>query len=196
MNYEVIEGYEVDKIKPFPKHVLLRWCHKEETKSGVLIPQNRQRANLMRGQVLAVGPDCDPLLQKGKYVEFNGLSEKEWLGPQDPADRDTVFFIREEELMGVLDGGFMALGDWVLIKPNEKPRESNGILIPQEKDPRKRFGTGIVKDVGPQGDPELIGCNVLYNEWMCIDLKLGDFEGELHNLVHSDEVEAVLDGTN
>ncbi len=122
--YEIVEGLVVADIKPLPKHVLVRWLKKTETKGGVLIPQFRQRSGFMKGQILAVGPKCDPKLQPGVLIEFNGLSDKAWVGQQDPADRDTVFFTRVENVFALVKYDGMDHEDAVAHVKDGKPPQS------------------------------------------------------------------------
>jgi co-chaperonin GroES (HSP10) len=101
-DYAQVEGVFIASLVPMPHHVLVRWLKRTETKGGVLIPQNRQRKSFMKGQILRVGDGCDLGLREGALIQFDSLAEKEWLGVQDPADRDPVFFMREEDIHGVL----------------------------------------------------------------------------------------------
>lgn len=144
--YEVIEGIPVADIKPMPKHVLVRWLKKTETKGGVLLPQNRQRAGFMRGQVLAAGPGCDSQLVPGVMIEFNGMGDKEWLGVQDPADRDTVFFTRMENVVGLVQ-------NFVVCK--------KGCDIPEIMRPGSVIGVDDPDDVATRSSLAMVGTWIL-----------------------------------
>ena len=135
--YKVIEGIEIAKLKMLPKHVLVRWLKKEESKGGVLMPQNRQRKGYMKGQILSVGPDCSLHLEVGQTIQFESLADKEFLGVQDPADRDSVFAMRQEDIHGILEveangfTSFFPLNDYLVLKPDHGPREVGGIAVPE-----------------------------------------------------------------
>src|ERR1051326_4531732 len=123
-DYAQVEGVFIASLVLRPHHVLVRWLKRTETKGGVLIPQNRQRKMYMKGTILSVGPNCDPALKPGLNVQFDSLSEKEPWGPWDPADRDPVFFMREEDIHGLLQYDSerrippQPVADRALIKPD------------------------------------------------------------------------------
>lgn len=105
--YRVVEGIDMAKVRPMKHHIIVRWLASKETKGGLILPQNRQRKNRMNGVILAVGPKCEPEIveafENGYRIVFDALSEKEWIGSQDPSDRDTVFIMREEDVLMTLE---------------------------------------------------------------------------------------------
>src|SRR3990167_5206282 len=100
----VIEGVDVNRLKPMPKHIVVEWDGRPETKGGVIIPETRHRASYMLGWVLAAGLDCDESLTVGTRIMFDGLCDKEFIGPECPGDRPPVFFMRAEYVLGVVEG--------------------------------------------------------------------------------------------
>lgn len=192
--YAVVEGVEIAKLQPLPKHVLIRWLKKEETKGGILLPQTRQRSGFMKGIVLAIGPKCDPALEVGQTVEFNGLGDKEWLGVQDPADRDTVFFTRVENVYGIINRGpgdkpvLDMVGTWLLVRPDEMPKEKSGLVMVQqarEREMRQRAGLiGTVVSAGGH-TAQKAGDRIAFDATGATRIHLGD---------HNDEVVLVIDG--
>lgn len=50
-DYSVIDGVVIKDVKLLPGHVMVRWLHKEETKGKIILPQNRQRAQIGRAHV-------------------------------------------------------------------------------------------------------------------------------------------------
>lgn len=193
--YHVIDGVRVFDLKPMPHHLLVRWLGKAQTKAGVILPQNRQRAGLMKGVLLRVGPECDWRLQEGQTIEFDGLSEKEFLGGQSPDGRDPVFFMREEDVMGIVRPAspprLEMLNTRLLIKPDLEVSEKNGIVIVRrEQKGLILSGVVVARDVESVEDV-VPGDRVFYDRAMATELKLGDFEGELHHVVPFKAVEAV-----
>lgn len=196
--YDVIEGYSVGRIKLLPRHVLIRWFSKTETKAGIVIPQTRERAHFMKGQLLSVGPDCGQLLKAGQLVEFNGLGQKEWLGSQSRADRDTVFFTRWENIYAIIhydQGDTLRLemcGEWVLVKPDEYPREKGNLLIPdqvRESAQRRRSGlTGVVRGCGADVETCIDDDHVIFDATGATQLRLGDHNGELCLIVRGEDI--------
>jgi len=183
--YEVIEGLQTESVTPLPKHVLLRWLKKEKTKAGVIIPQYRHRAGFMKAQVLALGEGVPEELAVGDLVLFNGLGEKEWLGVQDPADRDTVFFMRAENIYGIIgDGGSIRmLGAYMLVRPDEVKKESSGGVIiadPIRRDEQRRASAymGEVVHAGPESGFSK-GARLICDSVGSIMVRLGDHNDEI-----------------
>lgn len=143
--YAVVEGVEIATLRMLPKHVLVRWLKKVESKGGVLMPQNRQRRSYMKGEILSIGPDCSHHLEVGQTIQFESLADKEFLGVQDPADRDSVFAMREEDIHGILEThengftSFFPLNDYILLKPDQGMDEVGGVLMPEHL----RKGSGM-----------------------------------------------------
>lgn len=195
-DYSVVEGVNISKLKPLPKHVLVRWLKKEQTKGGIILPQNRQRAGFMKGILLAVGPKCDDRLKVGQTIEFNGLATKEWLGVQDPADRDTVFFTRFENIYAIVDEQDAKKLDfvwtWILVKPDAVPDELRGLLVPdsaKKAQMRQQAGlTGTVVSAGGMQDACVEGDRILFNATGATELKLGDHNGETHLVIDDEDV--------
>lgn len=101
--YKVIENVDMEKFRPMPHHIVVRWLRRLETKGGVLIPEIRERANYCNGIVLK-GSDCTfGDIKKDDLICFDSLAEKEFIGGQQPSDRDPVFIMREEDVMYVDD---------------------------------------------------------------------------------------------
>lgn len=195
-DYKVVEGVEIDRLKPLPRHVLVRWFRKPETKAGILIPQNRQRAGFMKGQLLAVGSDCDPALKAGMLIEFNGLGDKLFVGVQDPDDRDTVFGTRYENVYGIVgshDGDSSTLdmvGSWILVTPDVIPeKRESGLLLPgqaRETELRHRRGlTGIVDSAGGMQSACVAGDHIVFNAANATRIRIGD---------HNDAIKLVISG--
>jgi chaperonin GroES len=105
------------KITPIDDRVVLRpEKEPEETKGGILIPENARKKQL-RGEVLAVGPgkwtqdlsSRRPLAVKvGDVVLYTRYS-----GSEFELDGEKLLVFREEDLLGIL-------GDW---KSPEVPAE-------------------------------------------------------------------------
>jgi hypothetical protein len=198
--YSVIEGVSVDDLILRPRHVLFRWLKRVETKAGILMPQNRQRSGIMKGIVLAVGRDSDPLLARGAFIEFNGLSEKEFWGSQTPGqDRDPVAFMREEDIFCVLryEAGdkpkLLMLNDWILVRPDKRPAERNGLIVPGTSRAGPSFGVGEVIGAGRTVGSVEAGDRAVYFIGGATELKIGDFQGELHVCVLEEDVCAVIE---
>lgn len=199
--YEIIDGIKIQDVRPRRRHLLIRWFRKTKTKGGILIPEYRHRANFMKGEILAVGEGCEAGLRPGVIVEFNGLGEKEWLGVQNPADRDTVFFTREENIFCIVSGqngktSVQAVGDWVFIKPDPGANERNGLLIPEPARDRQRrresglLGTIISGWVGP-GFKQ--GQRVVFNATAAIPIRLGDHNADIVLIIDADDVEGEVE---
>jgi co-chaperonin GroES (HSP10) len=213
--YEVIEGVDMATFLPRPMHVVIRWLKKTETKGGVILPQNRQRAHFMKGQLLAVGPQCDPKLQPGLLVEFNGISDKEFLGVQDPVDRDTVFVTRVENVFGLVDRAPEAegwkgdaelaqavvgaiprldmVGDWLLVRPEAQPdRTAFGLTIPGQARARaQRQQQGLVGKVLSAGgfvDTCRAGDRIAFDATHATQVHLGDHNAEVVLVIDNDAV--------
>lgn len=196
--YKVIEGFPLEGIRPLPKHVLVRWMSKKETKAGVLIPQNRERAHLMRGQVLAVGPECDQKLEPGQEIAFDGLTEKEWLGPQSPPDRDTCFFFRVENVYAVVRRVYGKapemdmVGSWILVRPDPSAGEKSGLMLANldggERKRTRGAWTGEALSVGSEAGSCVKGDMVVYETRFAKDFQVGDFDGEICVVVTDEDV--------
>jgi len=210
---EVVEGFGVDDIKPLPHHILIRWPGKQETKGGILLPEDRERAGRMNGVILAIGPECDKRLAVGQSVQFSMHAEKEFLGPQSPGDRDPVFFMREEDLIGILTkDGFKVtielLNGCVLCKPEIKPEEKSGLLIVDREGKREGNTWGTVLQLDTEKDNDFkVGDVVLYKKNMagalgdspvCAEeFRLGDFSEDVLHIIrqsHGCDVMAVREG--
>ncbi len=200
--YEVVDGFKTEEIKPLPKHVLLRWFKKTETKGGIAIPQYRQRAGFMKGQILAVGEDCDSRLKPGVFVEFNGLGLKEWVGEQDPEHRDTVFVTRVENLYAIIvesDCGsplVQAIGYWVFVRPDEPPKEKGGLVIPESaRAGRQRREQGLIGTIVSCGfETEFIrNQRVAFNATGATAIHLGDHNDEVVLIVDADDIEGEVE---
>lgn len=189
--YRVVEGIELAKLHLLPHHVCLRWLHKEESKGGVLLPQNRWRARFTKGQVLAVGPGVNPRLKWGALVMFNALGsqenpcEKEFLGVQDPPDRDTVFICEDIHMLGTLtydtpesDPRVEMLDNWVLVEPDDGADEKRGLAVPDAYRNQERVvkssWTGRVKGVGEYVDTCKAGDWIAYETLGAVSIMLED----------------------
>lgn len=199
-DYSIVEGFKISELRPRPKHILVRWYSKKETKGGVLLPEYRHRAGILRGQVLAVGPECDKRLTVGCVVQFGGLVEKEFLGPQIPGDRDPVFFMREESVVGLLghsdDGAILDLINGnVLITPDLKDSEKSGIIIVnREKSLNEYTVSGIVADLDPEGSYEFKkGDRLYYHSQFVEEIKVGDFEAPVKHFIFGNMIEDAVD---
>ena len=155
-SYAVVEGVKIAELSPRPAHVLVRWLKKTETKGGVLIPQYRWRKGYMKGEVLKAGHGCDARLSPGTVIQFDSLADKEFLGVQDPVDRDTVFFLREEDIHGIIteDDGLKRMvlcNEYVLIRPDEGEAEKAGLSVPDSARKQTMFvWHGVLLGVGPE----------------------------------------------
>ncbi len=192
--YEVVEGIRLADMTPLPHHLLIRWNHKEETKGGVLYTHDRQRLNYMRGVVLRQG-FCDGRWFEGETVLFDGLCDKSFLGPQVPGERDTVFFMREEDLFAIIltkesggSGGLKMVNRRLMIKPDLVNDHGGIALVNTEQKKDGIWGSVVYAD--PQSDVRE-GEHVIYDKTQKTDVKLGDFDGELHHCVPDKAVEAV-----
>lgn len=192
-DYSVIEGVPIGNLRPMPHHILVRWPGKNETKGGILIPQDRERLGRMNGEVLAVGPDCDDRLHPGKLVQFSGVCEKEFLGSQSPNGRDPVFFMREEDLFGILykdhkgfDVTMELLNGFVLTRPERKPFEISGVIVP-DRDAKDSFGVwGEVLQIDRKAKTEFnVGDSVLYPRNIAEEIRVGDYSSEVLHLVRT-----------
>lgn len=187
--YSVVEGVDIASFKPMPNHLLVRWPGKKETKGGILIPQNRERLGLMNGEILAVGPKCNPRFYPGKVIQFSMFCEKEFLGAQNPADRDTVFFMTEENVLGIVHKDVNAIelvNGNVLTRPEKKPEEVSGLLTVNRDDKTSFSVWGEVVQVDAETINEYkVGDSILYDRNMAEELRLGDFEAELMHVVRS-----------
>lgn len=191
--YSVVEGIDLSQLKPMPKHLLVRWLGKTETKGGVILPQNRQRVGLMKGVLLKVGSGCDARLSEGLTVEFDGLCEKEFLGAQIPGDRDPVFFMREEDLIGIVwgPGNLEMLNKRILSLPDKDAAEKYGLVV-LSLEQKGQMVSGVVVSKDAKDDCDFnVGDRVFYDRGTATELKLGDFDGELHHITRSAYVEAV-----
>lgn len=194
--YAVIAGVDLSKLKPRPHHILVRWLDRKVTKGGILMPQNRQRAGIMKGVLLLVGPHCDYRLQVGKTIQFGGLCEKEFLGGETPGDRDPVFFMREEDVLGVRDGARLdPISKVLIVKPDQEDAEKSGIVVVDRKQ-KGIMKSGIIK----QYDDALLqeddfdageGFRVFYHSATAEELKLGDFDAEMNHVIKWRDVEMV-----
>jgi co-chaperonin GroES (HSP10) len=180
--YQEIEGVDLSTLKPLPHHLLVRWPGKKETPGGVLLPQNRERLGLMKGQVLLVGPECDPRIKPGDSIQFSmALCEKEFLGSQTPKDRDPVFFMREEAVLGITsaDGdrhvNIEPVNGCVLVKPDRKPEEMGGIAVVDRDAKDTFFCWGQVVMLDPQWAHDFrVGDVIGYTRNHAEELKLSD----------------------
>lgn len=192
----VVEGVDLSRLHPRPKHILVRWRKRVETKGGVLMPENRQRAGIMSGEVVLVGPNCHEAVLPGVEVQFDGLCEKEFLGPQVPGDRDPMFFMRVEDVFGVINRGervsIQPINGFVLVEPDRPEVEKAGVLIVSKRDEvedsRVQTGRVTASSNGVQ-----VGDRVVYRRSVAHELKLGDFEGQFRHVVPSKAIEAVLE---
>lgn len=148
--YQVIEGVDIGTLSLRPHHVLVRWLKKEETKGGILLPQNRQRKSYMVGIVLKAGPESANKVIPGAKIQFNSLCDKEFMGAQDPADRDSVFVMVDDEIHGIIVGAdeFIPVLDLVLIKPDLVQREVSGIIVTAEPGKPMAAKEGVIVLVG------------------------------------------------
>ena len=190
--YKEVDGVNLDTFKPLPHHLCLRWLKKEETKGGVLIPQYRQRKLYARGVVLSVGPEVNPRLYPGRVVMFNISCEKEWLGVQDPADRDTVFTTMDENVLGTIerDGETTrvdCVDGWILIKPDEGKDYVSGLVRSEITKEQERFSAtgwfGFVESVGEDVECCKVGDRVAYQAGGSLGILLGDHMGTARCLV-------------
>lgn len=200
---KTIDGFDLDTFRPLPYVVAIRWMTKKETKGGVLIPQNRWRKGYMQGEVLAVGADCSPNLLVGETVQFDSLADKEFIGEQDPADRDTVFLIREEDIHGIIrdrDGvkSMDLLNEYVLVKPDLGPDEMSGVVVPEHLRVQKNFTrSGWIVGVGERVTAEekykglgmAVGDHVFYDATVSHDVIMN---GGLFVIVRAEYILCVL----
>ena len=201
--YSIVEGVQLALLTPMPHHILVRWPGKKETKGGIIVPENRERLGLMNGDILLVGTDCDERLQPGRTIQFSMLCEKEFMGPQCPGDRDPVFFMRDEDVFGIVTKGpdgrnasLDLINGCVLTKPEIKPSEIAG-LITVDRDAKTSFSVwGEVLQVDTASETGFnVGEEILYPRNMAEELRLGDFEADLMHVVRvglgGKEIEAV-----
>lgn len=99
----VLGGRSLDDFKPRFGHALIRWLGRRETKGGVILPQNRQRAGMCKGILLRLGPvgDDESELREGQTIIFDLNCDKEFVGPQIPGNEDPVFVMRVEDIMAI-----------------------------------------------------------------------------------------------
>ena len=185
-DYSVIEGVEIAKVKLLPGHVMVRWLHKEETKGNIILPQNRQRAHFMKGEVLCLAPDCAPLV-KGQHIEFDGLCEKVFIGSQQPNDRDVVFVMRIERIYGTVryeDGKptLDMIRDHILLRPDPHPTELAGLIVTESTGEnmrrRARAWVGEVIRTGERVESCQPGDRIAYATSYAAPLKMGDHNAE------------------
>jgi co-chaperonin GroES (HSP10) len=190
--YEVVEGISVKDLLPMPHHLLLRWLDRKETKGGVLMPENRQRKGIMKGVILAKGYDCDTRLQIGDTVQFHGLCDKEFVGPQCPGDRDPVFFMREEDVIGVrMAKHLLPINGIVLVEPDLAPQEKGGIaIVNREQGGMLRSGTVYDYDTVEIKDLS-VGDRLYFHSNIAEQLRLGDFEGRLVYVLRYKDADAL-----
>ena len=206
--YKVIEGIDLSALSPRPHHILIRWHGRSETKGGIIIPQDRERMGRMNGEVLLVGPKCDPRIKPGSIVQFSQFSEKEFLGPQSPDGRDPVFFMLEENVFGILTrtgDGFTPtiemLNGCVLTRPELQPKEKGGLIVVDREATQSFSIWAEVVAVDKEANVEFnVGDSVLYPQNMAEDFRLGDFTSEVLNVVRcgygGKEIEAMREREN
>lgn len=196
VSYDVVDGVEIATLKLMPRHLLVRWGDRKETKHGIIMPQNRQRAGIMKGTVLAVGPECDSRFSKGDVVQFIALCEKEFLGRETPGDRDPVFFMREENVIGIHmgPGALELLNEFLLVRQDQEAEEKAGIKI-VNRDQKTIMNSGIVVRLDNSLSPEDVGIGqrVFYHSSTADEMKLGDFDGQLVQVVRWRFVEMVAE---
>jgi len=160
VSYDLVEDVNLSTFKPMPHHLVVRWLKKVESKGGVLYPENRQRKNYMKGEILVSG-ECDNTdLKEGVTIQFESLCDKQFLGVQDPADRDPVFIMREEDVHGVLIPSFTnnkmqmifePMNEYVLLKPDEGKKEFGKLIVPESIGKAgEKVWSGVVISVGPK----------------------------------------------
>ncbi len=207
MNQEEIvrSNYRVrPDFRPRDHHLLVRWLCRTETKGGILMPENRVRAGIMKGVILGMGHGCDPRLEVGQTIHFGSYTEKEFVGPECPGDRDPVFFMRDEwanngGVIGIREEGgrLQIVNGLVLIRPDKNEDvTAGGIARPTTEvtpwDAQLPGGVVANMDVDLAGTADFgIGDRVFYRRNTADELKLGDFEGELHHVVSDRAIEAV-----
>jgi co-chaperonin GroES (HSP10) len=195
--YQEIEGINISTFNLRPHHVMIRWLKKEETKGGILLPQNRQRKSFMIGSVLKVGPECVENLIIGSKVQFNSMCDKEFLGPQDPSDRDTVFIMIDDEIHGIIKEGekssFHPFHDFVMIKQDEHKKEVCGLVAPVDPrmpmEPREGVVISVGEGVKPV-DEVVAGCKVLFDPVMCDEVIMN---GETFTLVRLSAILGIIE---
>lgn len=201
---KVIDGFDLDTFRPLPYVVAIQWKTKKETKGGVLIPQNRWRKGFMQGEVLNVGAGCSTKLLVGETVQFDSLADKEFLGEQDPADRDTVFLIREEDIHGIIrerDGvkSMEMLNEYVMVKPDLGPEEINGIAVPDHLRATKNWTRGgrivavgerVVSEHKYMGLGMVVGDHILYDATVAHEVLMN---GEMNVIIRAEYVLCVMD---
>lgn len=196
VSYDVIDGVEIETLKLMPQHLLIRWGDRKETKGGIIMPQNRQRAGIMKGTLLKIGADCDPRFEVGQTVQFIGLCEKEFLGGETPGDRDPVFFMREENVVGIHrgPGDLEIVNEFLFIEQDQEAEEKAGIkIVNREQKTIMRSGVVIRADNNLPPEDVAAGNRVFYHSSSADDLKLGDFEGQLVHVVRWRFVEMVAE---
>lgn len=200
-DYSVIEGIVIKDFQPLPHHVMIRWLKKEETKGGIIIPQYRQRAHFMKGIVLALGPRCNVMLEVGQTVQFNGLSEKEFIGVQDPADRDTVFLFTDEQIFGIVSydenqkPSIQSVGEWVLVKPDEA-KENKIVMTDSVKATVRRNSfawQGEVVSSGNMADSCVPGDRIAYTTSGATGVMIGDHNGIQCVVIHNEDVVGIME---
>ncbi len=196
VKYDIIDGVELAKLKLMPRHLLVRWGDRKETKHGIIMPQNRLRAGIMKGTILAVGPECDARIVKGDIIQFIALCEKEFLGGETPGDRDPVFFMRDENVIGIHmgPGALELLNDFLLVSQDRAPEEKAGIKI-LNRDQKTEMRSGIVVRLDNSLSPEDVGIGqrIYYHQSTADEMKLGDFDGQLVHVVRWRFVEVIAE---
>lgn len=201
-DYRFIEGVEIAKAKMLRGRLMVRWLHKEETKGGVILPQNRQRAHFGKGQVLAIGDDCKPLMP-GQFIQFDAQCEKTWIGEQNPAGRDTVFVMDIERVYGTIsrDAGdnpvMDMIRDHILLRPDPHPSEVRGFIVTetiQENERRRAQGwQGTVLRTGEKVDSCVPGDRIAYETSYAAPLKMGDHNAETCIIIQDRDVVGILE---
>ncbi len=98
----IIDDIDIDKFKLRPNHVLLFWRERLSEKKGIIIPDPYRRKSCMSGDIIKLGRCLEyPELAVGQAVMFDGVCDKEFVGPRTGLERHII--IRAEEIMGILD---------------------------------------------------------------------------------------------
>lgn len=198
-DYRFIDGVEVAKVKLLPGHVMVRWLHKEETKGGIILPQNRQRAHFMKGEVLSVASDCRPLVP-GQLIEFDGMCEKSFIGGQNPDGRDVVFVMRIERVYGTVryeDGKptLDLIRDHILVRPDVHPSEVGGLIVTETNGEnirrRARSWKGEVLRCGERVENCMAGDRIVYETSLAASIKMGDHNAETCIIINDMDVIAL-----
>lgn len=201
--YTIVSGLNLTFFKPMPKHLVVRWLGRKETKHGILMPQTRERCGVMSGIILAMGKDCDVALEVGQKIQFGSFTEKEFIGPECPADRDPVFFMAEMDVIGYIQlepltylhgGTLMPINKNLFVKPDLEVAEKSGLTM-INRDQKQIMRSGVVMrydDIGLLDEDVKTGDRVFYHSATAEEVKLGDFTAELIHVVKWNSVELVV----